>query len=187
MIMTAKQHGNNTKSWNLGVVSLLLLLLSSSLIMIVSATKVEKKMRLRHNGDDHTLSSYTEESITNPRVSVVERIYGSQSTVRQAIRTLEERMVRYQTGIAPDVSHIVPYINHPYERNNEQQQQRHRRMQTNTTTDDRFAPIRMHFETIALDQRRDLAPDNAAKIQCTLCACVGFLGGFCPLYLLILS
>eukprot|EP00977_Amphora_coffeiformis_P009120 scaffold2069_cov187-Amphora_coffeaeformis.AAC.37 len=101
------------------------------------------------------------------RLSVVQRVYGQHNTaVRKNIRNIQESMVRYQTGVAPDPSHEVPYENHPYDK-----KKKNRQLQTENVTEisndksSRFQPIRMHFETVALDQQRDREADNAAKIE----------------------
>ena len=96
------------------------------------------------------------------RLPVVHRLYGEHNgEVRKNIRKLEEQMPRYQTGLAPDPTHEVPYENHPYDK-------KHRHLQNgaNTTTASRFGSIRMHFETFALEQMSQRQPSNAAKISC---------------------
>lgn len=95
-------------------------------------------------------------------MSVIERVYGEHNTVvRNNIRKVEERMHRFQTGLAPDPHHVVPYDNHPFDKN------RHgRSLQNNSTASSRFQPIRMHFETAALNLMRDRNSRNAAKIDC---------------------
>lgn len=100
------------------------------------------------------------------RLPVVERVYGEHNTdVRTNIRRVEEAMTRYQTGVPPDPAHEVPYEKHPYDEKN-----RRRLQQTGNVTEidgsSRFQPIRMHFETVALNQMREQATENAAKIEC---------------------
>lgn len=118
--------------------------------------------RLRNAPHNQTRTNTATKPPKWERLPVVERVYGHVD-VRSHVRQLEERMPRYQTGVAPDPSHRVPYRNHPYER--------HGRKLQNVT--DLFAPIRIHFETLALDERRNLVADNAAKIDCTCCCWVG--------------
>jgi hypothetical protein len=110
-------------------------------------------------------SSVLDETAAWEQLPVVERVYGAANTaVRKNIRSVEERMPRYQTGQAPDPSHVVPYHHHPYDKATRRLQQEGK----NTTS--RFAPIRMHFETVALDQMSTQDPANAEKIACTLSA-----------------
>jgi hypothetical protein len=79
--------------------------------------------------------------------------------VRQAINEVEERMERSSTGVNGDPNHIVPYENHPYDKNNRRQLQD----ATATNTTDKFQPMRIVFETKALDAMRN--GNNAAKID----------------------
>lgn len=103
----------------------------------------------------------------------MERLYGAHNAeVRKNIREVENRMHRYQTGLAPDPSHIVPYKNHPFEVMKEKMKNNNNRnLQTtdiNNNSTSRFQPIRMHFEVDALNRRREVEPQNAAKISCKL-------------------
>ena len=105
------------------------------------------------------------------RQHVVRRLYGPENAhVRKNVRLLEEQSTRSQTGFMGDLSHTVPYENHPYEATLE----RRRQLQNNggdTANDNsavvnknsNFLPMRIRFETQALDERRDA--DNAAKID----------------------
>jgi len=90
------------------------------------------------------------------REHIINRI-NRNSDVRQAVADMEERLERYRTGINPDPTHIVPYENHPYDKTN-------RRLQDGTnTTDSRFKPMRIIFETGALDDIR--TSENTEKID----------------------
>jgi hypothetical protein len=92
-------------------------------------------------------------------------VYGADNAVvRQNIRAVEAHMPRYQTGQAPDPSHVVPYHNHPYDKTTRRRVQQQQEGKNATS---RFSPIRMHFETVALDQMSTQNPANAAKIACT--------------------
>uniref|UniRef100_A0A7S2Y7Z5 Leishmanolysin-like peptidase n=1 Tax=Entomoneis paludosa TaxID=265537 RepID=A0A7S2Y7Z5_9STRA len=95
------------------------------------------------------------------RMHVVRRLYGEENAkARSNIRELEERMYRYQTGLAPDPEFKVQYNDHPYDT------KAHRRTQgnsENSNANGRFEPIRMHFETKALDDMADST--NEAKIK----------------------
>ena len=106
---------------------------------------------------------------------IVERVYGEHNgDVRKNVRTLEDKMVRYQTGLMPDPTHQVPYQNHPFDK-------QRRRLQENSGNNNgngnnstasaasgRFQPIRIHFETVALDERINWEPFNEDRIKCKL-------------------
>jgi hypothetical protein len=121
------------------------------------------------------------------RMPLVRRLYGpDNAVVRRNVLELEERLERSQTGFLGNANHVVPYDNHPFE----VMQRRRRQLQeaeddagddagddavaqegetgsTNTVTsieNSLFRPIRIHFETKALDDIRD--EENAAKIEC---------------------
>lgn len=91
---------------------------------------------------------------------IIRRLYGDDNAlVRKEIRALEERIPRYRTGLPEDPDHIVPYKSHPFDPS-----VRRRMQTTNTTTSsDTFQPMRIVFETKALDDIRDSS--NAAKID----------------------
>jgi Leishmanolysin len=92
------------------------------------------------------------------RQHIVRRLYGEENAlVRKEIRMLEERMTRYQTGFNADPNHIVPYEDHPYD------PAVRRKLGSTNSTEDKFKPMRVHFETKALDDIRNSS--NAAKID----------------------
>lgn len=94
-----------------------------------------------------------------PRQHVVRRLYGEENAlVRKEMSRLEERMTRYHTGFNADPDHVVPYENHPFNPD-----VRRRLESTNSTEGATFKPMRIHFETKALDDIRDSS--NAAKID----------------------
>lgn len=98
------------------------------------------------------------------RMHIVRRLYGEENAhVRQNVHDLEERQYRYQTGLAPDPDFRVPYNNHPYERTHG-----HRGLQQESDSG-LFEPMRIHFETVALDSLRDSANTGGVndKIDCT--------------------
>jgi hypothetical protein len=68
-------------------------------------------------------------------------------------------MERSRTGVNGDPNHIVPYENHPYDKSNRRQLQD----TTATNTTGKFQPMRIVFETKALDNIRD--GSNSAKID----------------------
>jgi len=69
-------------------------------------------------------------------------------------------MYRYQTGLAPDPKFKVPYENHPYD----PKQRRHaQESNEGADTNDPFRPMRIHFDTSALDSMEDSS--NADKIR----------------------
>jgi leishmanolysin len=96
---------------------------------------------------------------TGNREHIIRRLYGEENAlVRKAISELEERMERYQTGFNVDPNHRVDYKHHPYD-----PEVRRRLQNNNATADSLFKPIRIKFETKALDDIRDSS--NAAKID----------------------
>lgn len=121
------------------------------------------------------------------RKSVIRRLYGSENgEVRKHVRLLEEKSERSRTGFMGDPDHQVPYENHPYQKTyDRRRRERERKLQdteyiqstvveegaintarnttTTTTTDDLYKPLRIRFETQALDATRDAT--NAAKID----------------------
>lgn len=76
------------------------------------------------------------------------------SEIRQILEEENQMgMDYYHSGIH---NHIVDYENHPYDDGE-------RRLQSNTTTTTRFEPMRIRFETAALDAVR--TTENARKIE----------------------
>ena len=120
------------------------------------------------------------------RQSVIRRLYGPENgEVRKHVRLLEEKVERSRTGFMGDPDHEVPYKNHPYQKTyDRRRRERQRRLQetefvegvidtdgvTTTTTEesdtggtDLYKPLRIIFETQALDDTRNA--ENAAKID----------------------
>jgi leishmanolysin-like peptidase len=125
----------------------------SVLLLLLSTTeRIESNSQLR--------SSSSPQNHHQPhREHVIRRIYGEENAlVRREVSLLEERMQRYQTGFNADPEHEVSYENHPYDQN----RRRHLQSNNNMTTD-LFKPMRIVFETKALDDIRDST--NAAKID----------------------
>ena len=81
------------------------------------------------------------------------------AAIRRALRDIEEGTHRSQTGFHADPDHRVPYHNHPFEAKNSDATNRN----LQETTGDLFQPMRIRFETKALDDMRDST--NAAKID----------------------
>lgn len=120
------------------------------------------------------------------RQSVIRRLYGPENgEVRKHVRLLEEKSERAKTGFLSDPNHEVPYENHPYQATLDRRRKQ-RGLQdtgfTNSNTveqgtintgfigtvdgdngEDPYKPLRITFETQALDDRRDA--NNAAKID----------------------
>lgn len=105
---------------------------------------------------------YQEDDSSFERVHYIRRLYGKENAdVRSHIDYLENRMLRYQTGLNTDPNHKLPYVNHPFEKQHEL-----RSLQASNETaqsDDIFKPIRITFDTSALDALSNSA--NAAKIK----------------------
>ena len=92
-----------------------------------------------------------------PRQSVIRRLYGPDNAhVRKNVRLLEEKPERSRTGFLGDPNHKVPYVNHPYDKSNNRDLQA-------ASLNGNFQPMRIHFETGALDDRRD--QNNGFKID----------------------
>lgn len=115
------------------------------------------------NSPQHPLLNDNDDdkSNTNKRQHVINRIYGPENArVRKNVAELEERMERFQTGM-PNPDHKLEYKNHPFDP--EQHPQERRGLQQLEDDKDIFQPMRIHFETQALDDQRDGA--NAAQID----------------------
>ena len=117
-----------------------------------------------------------------PRESVIRRLYGPENgQVRKHVRQLEEQSYRSQTGFLGDPNHKVPYENHPYDpesptfagrRKLKESENRELQDETEyvtdpngdgTTTTNLYKPLRIKFETQALDDLR--TEETAAKID----------------------
>jgi len=166
--------------------SLLLLGLAASQVCVCQATisdttslraggsNQKKGLRAANDGDNNEKREFK-------RQSVIRRLYGAENgEVRKHVRLLEENNDRFRTGYMGDPYHEVPYENHPYQKTyDRRRQERQRHLQdtefvegiittdgvTTTTTGgtDLFKPLRIRFETQALDDTRDA--QNAAKID----------------------
>jgi hypothetical protein len=132
-----------------------MMLLLHVLMFLTICSVTASLENLRSTRNDVTATSFQS-------MNLIRRIYGPENAhVRTNIANLEERMYRYQTGLAPDPTHKVNYENHPYEELHE------RRLQSNATSvvegGSRFAPMRIKFFTTALEGLR--TSDNSAKID----------------------
>ena len=127
-----------------------------------------------HGGANSIRQSHNSKYNNNSdrRQHVIRRLYGPENAqVRKNVRLLEEQSTRSQTGFMGDLSHTVPYENHPYEPT----LQRRRQLQDDNANDaadndngnikniGNFQNMRIKFETRALDELRDA--ENAAKID----------------------
>ena len=104
----------------------------------------------------------------NKREHVIRRLYGEDNAiVRKTMNEIELRMARYSTGYNGDPYHIVPYENHPYDRSARRRRLEDQEDAANSTsaptTTATYKPMRIRFETKALDDIRDST--NAAKID----------------------
>ena len=105
---------------------------------------------------------------TYKREHVIRRLYGDDNAiVRKTMNEIELRMSRYSTGYNSDPNHIVPYENHPFDRAARRRRLEEQGDATNSTsaptTTATYKPMRIRFETKALDDIRDSS--NAAKID----------------------
>lgn len=124
--------------------------LSLALFLLCSSSKLVCSLRAGENSRRH-------QHIDRPHV--IRRLYGEENAaVRKTMNEIELRMSRYTTGFNADPNHIVPYENHPFD-----PEVRRRMQDSNTTETASFSPIRIRFETKALDDIRDSS--NAAKID----------------------
>eukprot|EP00542_Grammatophora_oceanica_P012963 CAMPEP_0194029738 /NCGR_PEP_ID=MMETSP0009_2-20130614/3397_1 /TAXON_ID=210454 /ORGANISM="Grammatophora oceanica, Strain CCMP 410" /LENGTH=726 /DNA_ID=CAMNT_0038669505 /DNA_START=41 /DNA_END=2218 /DNA_ORIENTATION=+ len=105
-------------------------------------------------------NSGSSSSSSKPRQHVINRIYGEENaSVRKAVSELEERMERSRTGVNGDPDHKLDYGDyHPYD-----PEVRRRYLAEGDNVEDVFQPMRIHFETEALDNER--TTENAAKID----------------------
>lgn len=138
-----------------------------------SSSRIGGGLRSGNNKDKN------EQSSTYKRQSVIRRLYGEENgPVRKHVRLLEERSQRSQTGFLGDPDHRVPYENHPYDPESPTfVGRRRRKLEDNggsggdgsdyTTDDptvtDLYKPLRIKFQTEALDSLR--SEETAAKID----------------------
>ena len=138
---------------------------------------------LRARSDNRQRGSKDEYSNEKKHQSVIRRLYGPENgEVRKHIRMIEERLERSRTGFLGDPNHEIPYENHPYQKTYDQRRRERERIlqdetefvntveqgivNTNTAGiggEDLYKPMRIRFETQALDDTRDA--ENAAKID----------------------
>jgi len=101
-------------------------------------------------------SSSSSSPPSEKRRHVIKRVYGPENAIaRKHVAKLEERMERYQTGINKE-NHQLEYENHPFDESN-------RNLQDGAVMDDLYQPVRIAFETMALDGQRNLY--NGAQID----------------------
>ena len=94
-------------------------------------------------------------SAEHERMHIVRRLYGEHaSTLRDNVDEVLSRMPRFQTGLPADPNHRIEYEAHPFD-------PEHRHLQSNATSS-LFRPMRIRFETSALDAMTD--DTNRAKI-----------------------
>ncbi|KAL7469167.1 hypothetical protein ACHAXS_009429 [Conticribra weissflogii] len=102
----------------------------------------------------------------------IHRIYRDNASVRRRAEEAENSLPYFQTGIRGDPNHIVPYKNHPFDvlRAKRERDAAGRSLQTEDVASDGadpdgdpFRPIRIQFETSALDDERTAS--NGPKIE----------------------
>ena len=169
--------------------SLFLLGLAASQVCICEAktsdtSSLRTSSRSSSNDNRHRTNPGFSGDRESKRQSVIRRLYGPENgEVRKHVRLLEEKSERSRTGFLSDPDHEVPYENHPYQKTYDKRRlERQRRLQdtefvsgtididgvTTTTVDEStsgglYKPLRIKFETQALDDTRDAS--NAAKID----------------------
>ena len=143
--------------------------------------------RVRGLGTEHTAppshAPRGGESAADPRERVhpVRRIYRDNAHVRRRMEEVENAMPYFRTGIRGDPNHIVPYRNHPFDVMRRAREERAREerltgggegdsgperlLQEEGAADpeDPFRPIRIHFDTAALDG--ELTASNGPQIE----------------------
>jgi len=169
---------------------LLLGLAASQLCASQATTSETNGLRAGSSNDSNGLRNNAGDSQEREfrRQSVIRRIYGPENReVREHVRLLEEKSERSRTGFMGDPDHEVPYENHPYQKTYDRrrrERERRRGLQqteyvegvintdgtttattglSNTVGTDIFRPLRIQFETQALDDTRNA--QNAAKID----------------------
>ena len=125
----------------------------------------------------------SEEETSSTRRHPIHRIYQDGASTRRRVEELENTLQYYQTGIRGDPTHKLDYgPNHPFDikrkqrelqlkiENNEQlTQDEERFLQEGTNTEQQdgdtnpFKPIRIHFDTSALDSQ--LSESNSNQIN----------------------
>ena len=128
-------------------------------------------------------SSDSSRATTTTRRHPIHRIYHDNSHIRRRMEKLENSLPYFQTGIRGDPNHKLQYTNHPFDRMRKERElkdQNQRFLQelddeenndnNNNNNDeefrqedDPFQPIRIHFDTSALDS--ELTNDNGAQID----------------------
>jgi Leishmanolysin len=141
-----------------GMMKIQFTLCTSALYVAIVSSEMPGNLRRPDSQHEHGNNVHREH--------VIRRLYGeSNALVRKEINEIELRMSRYTTGYNVDPNHKVPYENHPYDREGR------RRLEEEGTTNSTIAPasdviykpMRIRFETKALDDIRDSS--NAAKID----------------------
>ncbi|KAL3789701.1 hypothetical protein ACHAWO_001049 [Cyclotella atomus] len=107
------------------------------------------------------------------RTHPIDNIYRQNSHIRRTMEDLENEMPYYQTGVRGDPEFRVSYKNHPFDRLRVEREaaaggdEQHRNLQdeSETTTEQTnpFKPIRIHFDTSALDAER--TSSNGQKVD----------------------
>jgi len=112
----------------------------------------------------------------------IHRIYRDNAHVRRRMEEVENSLPYFQTGIRGDPDHIVNYRNHPFDRLRREREERETEgrldgergenendsrllqdQQDDAENEDPFQPIRIHFDTSALDL--ELTDENELKIE----------------------
>ena len=117
------------------------------------------------------------------RTHPIHKIYRDNAHIRRRVEELENSSPYFQTGIRGDPSHKLTYMNHPFDLKRKERELKERMLNNNeehaeklneeyrklqeeqqeTETSDPFAPIRIHFDTTALDS--ELTSDNGSQID----------------------
>ena len=156
------------------------------LLLLALANGTDSNSNSNGGGGGGSLLRKQQPQQARPRESVIRRLYGPENgAVRKHVRLLEEQSYRSRTGFLGDPSHKVPYDNHPYDPESPSfvgrrkiKEGEDRNLQdteyvtdpngdgtttTTTTTANLYKPLRIKFETQALDDLR--SEETAAKID----------------------
>ena len=129
------------------------------------------------DGSSDSLHYSTRATTTTARRHPIHRIYNDNSHIRRRVEELENSLPYFQTGIRGDPNHKLQYTNHPFDRMRKERELQELDDEENENNDynnnnndeefiqedDPFQPIRIHFDTSALDS--ELTNDNGAQID----------------------
>jgi len=136
------------------------LLLTLALALVSASPQIDETYVDTSGANTNVEEAVLRGSLSIPskkRQHVIRRVYGPENAkARKHVAELEERMERYQTG-SNNENHQLRYNNHPLDKSTS-----NRGLQAEVT-DDLYQPVRINFETSALDAQRNSL--NGAQID----------------------